>query len=163
MNAAIKLMIPFVFALICLVGCENKEASTHISNNQLKVWADTITYDVLIHNPDSLNNWESNKVKHVKQKELVNDLFELIYSGKKKAYHYYTNEKLSTSDIKELEQDPRFDRDKVGKLQFKETWLFSQNYSDIHKEIHEILLAYEIYDDSGNLRGYKAAFYLKDF
>lgn len=163
MNTAFKLFVLLGILIIGLVGCENNKSTLPVNNTEMQVWADTIIYDVLISNPDSLLEWESAKVKNVRHKKLVDDLFEMIYTGKKKAYHYYTNKPLSVADIKELEADAKFGRDKVGKLQFTETWLFDKNAQEIKKQIHNILLAYEIYGESNTLRGYKAAFYLKDF
>ncbi|TLX77427.1 hypothetical protein E9993_01985 [Labilibacter sediminis] len=145
-------------------SCKQQQPAevTHKNENYI-VWADPITYEVLINNPDSLNHWESTKLKHVKQHELVDHLFEMVYSGQKQAYDYNTHEPISISEIKELELKESFSRNKVGKLQFTETWLFEENSGKLKKDVQSILLAYEVYNDLGELRGYKAAFYLKDF
>lgn len=146
------------------MGCNRSEiANKHCDYPDLEVWADTIIYEVLIHNPDSLNEWESRKVKDVKTQKVVDDLFGLVYSGKKKAYNYFTNEELSIDDIKNMERVKFTDRSKFGKLQFTESWTFSADSSRLIKTIHEILLAYEVYNENNELRGYKAVFYIKGF
>ncbi len=164
MRKIIKPITILVLLVISIAGCiEKRDSSINDDLDELYVWADTIVYEVLIHNPDTLNNWESEKIKHVRQKQIVDQLFEMIYSGKKKPYHYYNNKRLSINEVKELEATDEFDRNKVGKLQFRETWCYDRNSQKLKKEVHSILLAYELYNESGDLRGYKAAFYLKDF
>ncbi|WP_282037687.1 hypothetical protein [Saccharicrinis aurantiacus] len=127
------------------------------------VWADTIIYEVLLTNPDELNEWETTKLQGVNSKKIVDDLFKMVYDGEKKAYNYYTNEELSIKQVEEIERRDDYSRDKLGKLQFTETWNMDIANKKMHKEVLSILLAYELYNDSNELRGYKAAFYLKDF
>ena len=155
--------IVVVLVIFLPFACENKRETQTSTNKELTVWADTIIYDVLISNPDSLNEWDTQKVKHVNQQKIVDDLFELVYSGKKKAYHYYSKKPLTLEDIKDIEADERFERNKVGKLQFTETWHYNEHNQLLSKKVHSILVAYELYDYNNELRGYKAAFYLKDF
>ncbi|WP_075591606.1 hypothetical protein [Labilibacter marinus] len=162
-RTTIKCITFFTFLLFCATGCNDRKSEKTSYQQSDIVWADTITYEVLISNPDSLNQWESLKVKDVRQADLVNSLFEMVYTGKKKAYHYYNNEALDIDDIKALEDDINFNRDRVGKLQFKETWVYNEDSKRLEKRIHSILIAYELYNDYNELRGYKAAFYLKDF
>lgn len=160
MKPAFKFFGIFAVLLLCLLGCEGKKSEVSSTDLKTTVWADTIIYDVLISNPDPLDEWATTKVKDVRHKKMVDDLFDMIYSGKKKAYHYYTNKELTIADIKEMEADERFTRDRVGKLQFTETWRYDHNNDELKKQIHSILLAYELYNDSNQIRGYKAAFYL---
>lgn len=163
MKTALGFLGIFVVLLLFLLGCkDSKTGKTKVDANST-VWADTIIYDVLISNPDSLDEWARTKVKNVRHEKMVDDLFELVYSGKSKAYHYYTNKELSIADIKEMEADERFPRNRVGKLQFTETWLYDKNTTELKKQIHSILLAYELYNDLNRLRGYKAAFYIKSY
>ncbi|GAF05497.1 hypothetical protein [Saccharicrinis fermentans] len=82
--------------------------------------------------------------------------------AKKKASDYYTHQPLSIDEVKAIEADQRFNRKKVGKLQFTETWYFDKKNQKWIKNIHSVLLAYELYDDTNNLRGYKAAFVIED-
>jgi len=149
--------------LLCMMSCHDRQQALPSSNDQLTLWADTIIYEVLVSNPDSLDEWETAKLKNVKQSQIIDDLFAMVYSGEKKAYDYYTHRPLSTDEVKAIEEDQRFSRKKVGKLQFTETWYFDKKNQKWIKKIHSVLLAYELYDDSNNLRGYKAAFVIEDF
>ncbi|SMO86426.1 hypothetical protein SAMN06265379_110138 [Saccharicrinis carchari] len=147
--------------LLCLLGCEDKKQEVSSGDMNSTAWADTIIYEVLISNPNPLDEWATTKVKDVQHKKMVDDLFDMIYSGKKKAYHYYTNKALSIEDIKAMEADERYTRNRIGKLQFTETWRYNKNNLILKKQIHSILLAYELYNEANELRGYKAAFYIK--
>ncbi len=163
MKTIFNYLVFFTISFLGLIGCGDSNKVHHSSGENLEIWADTIIYEVLISNPDTLNKWETAKLKNVRHRKLVDDLFEMIYTGKKKAYDYYTHQALSIDEIKDLEADDRFSREKVGKLQFTETWIYNKSIQKLNKNTHAILLAYELYDDSDNLRGYKAAFFVKDF
>ncbi len=163
MKTYISIVVTCIIFL-SLLSCNNQPSSNHSNTKaDYSLWADTIIYEVLINNPDTLNEWESQKVKAVHQLKIVDELFDKVYNKEKIAYDYYTNEKLSIDDIRSIESKSEFNRKNVGKLQFSETWKFDNKTNQLHKEILQILLAYEIYDETGNLRGYRAAFYLKDF
>ncbi len=149
---------------IFLFSCQpktNKDYTQQASDDKdYEVWADTIIYEVLIHNPDSLDEWQSHKIKYLNHKKMVNDIFNSVYAGKKTAYNYYTNEAMSIEDVNQLEET--YKRTDIGKLQFSEIWLYNQKNAHLKKEIHSILVAYTLYDSSNKIRGYKAAFYLKN-
>ncbi len=161
-----KALLPTILIIIFItVACNHKtekqiECITPNSNN-LELWADTIIYDVLIVNPDSTDDWQEQKLKYLNQKKLVDDLFESIYSGQKKAYNYYTNSEYSIQDIKEFEKD--YSRGDIGKIQFSESWLYDKKSGKYIKQVYSILVAYTLYDSSNNIRGYKAGFYIKNY
>lgn len=166
MNVLQKIISVGVFALLAMYSCTEQTGSIEQVDRfpeHYNTWADTIVYEVLITNPDSLNEWESTKLKDVNAKRVVDDIFTMIYNGEKKAYNYYSNESLSIKDIEDIEARDDFSRDKVGKLQFTEIWKMDIANHKMDKKVLSILLAYELYNDSNKLRGYKAAFYLKDF
>ncbi|MCW3788381.1 hypothetical protein [Plebeiibacterium sediminum] len=147
-------------AIACNHNTEKQIVYTAPSSNNLELWADTIIYDVLISNPDSTDDWQEQKLKHLDHKKIVDDLFESIYSGQKKAYNYYTNSEYSIEDIKEFEED--YPRSNIGKLQFSESWLYDKTLGKHIKQVHSILVAYTLYDSSNNIRGYKAGFFIKN-
>ena len=68
---------------------------------------------------------------------------------------------MSVGDIKSLEESEDFTRDRVGKLQFWESWYYDASQQHMTKKVNAILIAYEIRADDGTIRGYKAAFYIK--
>ncbi len=147
-------------------GCKQKEQK-HILQQEpfntlsnYETWADTIIYDILVHNPDSTDEWQSHKIKYLDRKKMVDDIFTSVYSGKKKAYNYYTNQVMDISDIKELEEN--YKREDVGKVQFTESWYYNKETGVMQKKIHNILIAYTLYTYDNKIRGYKAAFYIKN-
>ncbi|GAF05496.1 hypothetical protein [Saccharicrinis fermentans] len=70
--------------LLSMVGCHDRQHALPSSNDQMELWADTIIYEVLVSNPDPSNEWETAKVKNVKQRQIIDDLFAMVYNGKKK-------------------------------------------------------------------------------
>ncbi len=153
-----------IASLVSYQSCNcdhNKNNNSQLDlNPQNSIWADTITYEVMISNPDSTNSWETQKLKNVSQRKIVDDIFELVYNNDKKAFNYYTHDPMSIQEIETLEKEENFSRDKVGKLQFTEIWKMNKATQKLHKEVLSILIAYEIYNSEGELRGYKAAFYI---
>ena len=123
--------------------------------------ADTIIYPVIIKNPDSTDLWTGDCLQPLNRTKLTNMVFEAIYKNKAQAYSYFENKPLSIDYIKELEQQENYSRDKVGKLQFWESWYFDEKQQVFTKKVHKILVAYEAIAEDGEIRGYRAAFYIK--
>jgi len=94
---------------------------------------------------------------------LVNEIFDLVYEGKLTPYEFFSETPLTIEDIKQLERDPEFSRDKIAKVQFEEGWYFDPVSLKMTKRVHSIMLAFEIYNNQGEIKGYKPAFkvYLK--
>ncbi len=139
---------------------KNKDDLDTSFDSHLTTWADTIIYEVMISNPDTTNKWESQKLKDVSNKNIVDDIFDMVYNNDKVAYNYYTHQPMSIKDIEQLEKNDNFSRDKIGKLQFTEVWKMDKANQILHKKVLSILIAYELYNADGDLRGYKAAFYI---
>ncbi len=83
-----------------------------------------------------------------------------FYAGKVKAYDYYTDEPMSVNQVKEIEKQAESDGAEIAKVQFLEDWFFDPVTFNFYKKVHFIMLAYEILDENGNVRNYKAAFYV---
>lgn len=156
-----------VFYAMCFVlfltGCNNQK-STNSSNNQVysgECLADTIIYSVVIKNLDPLDTWTEKCLSKLKREKMVDQIFEAIYSHNAVPYNYNNNQELSIADIKNIEAQEEFSRDEVGKLQFWESWYFDKETQRMQKKVHSILVAYAIKTEEGELRGYKAAFYIK--
>ncbi|MBK3517187.1 hypothetical protein [Carboxylicivirga marina] len=155
------------FIVVCFFfvfnACKQKQTSS--SSTDFKApghcIADTIIYPVVIKNLDSLDVWTEQCLSQLERQKFVDQIFDAIYKRKAKAYSYFNNEEMSISDIKALEEQADFSRDKIGKLQFWETWHFDEEQLIMTKKVHAILLAYEFLTEEGELRGYKAAFYIK--
>ncbi|UCG27444.1 MAG: hypothetical protein JSV24_10780 [Bacteroidales bacterium] len=117
-----------------------------------------ITYDVVIKNPDSLDIWTTTCLENLKREILVDLIFNALKEGRVKAFNYHTDEEMSWRDIRALEREDEFDRSRIAKVQFIEEWYFDPNAFKLEKKVNSIMLAYEVFDRKGNIRGYKAAF-----
>jgi len=155
-----SLFVAPVFLLI-FPRCNSKKEKvieTDYSKVIVTQIADTIIYDVIIENPEPDNEWINECLKNLNKKELVDFVFDAVYEGKAEAFHYYTNEKFTIRDIEEIEKDPEFSRDKIAKVQFVEEWLLDKENFRMFKQIHSIMLGYEIKYEDGTIRGYKPTF-----
>lgn len=122
------------------------------------VLAPLITYDVTVKNPDPADHWTDECLKQLDLKRLVNEIFDAVYSGRLTAYHYHEERPMSIAEIRKLEKDREFDRSRIARLQFVEEWYLNEESLRFHKQIRSLMLAYELYDQDGNIRGYKSAF-----
>jgi hypothetical protein len=121
------------------------------------VIVDTIINDVLIQNPDS-SEWTDYCLRNLNKDFLVDEIFNSVYSGKLIPYEFFNNIPLEITDIESLEEDPEFSRDKIAKVQFEEAWYFDTENQIMVKKVYSIMLAYEVYNLEGEIKGYKPAF-----
>ncbi|MCU4154498.1 hypothetical protein J1N10_00805 [Carboxylicivirga sp. A043] len=155
------------FLVVCFFfvfnACKQKQAPSTTATLETPgiCIADTIIYPVVIMNPDSLDTWTEQCLSQLERRQFVDQVFDAIYKHKAKAYSYFDHEELSIADVKAIEEQADFSRDKIAKLQFWETWHFDEHQVVMTKQVHAILFAYEILTEEGELRGYKAAFYVK--
>jgi len=122
--------------------------------------ADTILYPVRIKNIDPSDEWAIVRLKNLKNQKFVDDVFDAVYSGKATAFNYLSDEPMTIDAVKELEQRDDFKRDNVVELEFREAWWYNADKSVFKKKVLSILVAYAVFDDSGEMR-MKAAFYIK--
>jgi hypothetical protein len=120
--------------------------------------SDTIVYDVIIRNPDPQDDWTTFCLKNLKRTKLIDDIFDLVYSGKIEAYDFFTKSPLMVKDVQKLESQDGYSRDHIGKIQFAERWYFDKNTRVFQKEIISMVFGYEIFNSDGTLRGYKPVF-----
>lgn len=123
--------------------------------------ADTIIYDVIVKNPVPGDLWTEECLRNLKRDGLVDILFNAIYRQELIPYDLISGRPLSVSEIMELENDPEFSRDNIGKIQFSEEWYFDEENLRMEKRVNSLSLGFEVFDSSGNLRGYKPAFMVK--
>lgn len=123
--------------------------------------ADDIIYDVIIKPPVEGDLWEGEKLKGYNGTEMINDLFNGIYSGEIKVFDYFTGKSMSPNKIKKIEAQEGFERENIGKIQFTEKWNYDPVTNSIEKKITSIVFGYE-YRIEGVIRtGYKAAFIIE--
>ncbi|MBN1596763.1 MAG: hypothetical protein JW894_00570 [Bacteroidales bacterium] len=156
----------YAFLLLISISCKhtNKKITDAIIIKQDSIYgeliADTIIYDVVIRNPDQDDLWETERLKLLQHSRLVDSLFKMVYEEKVTAYDFFTNKVMKVMDVKKMEQEEGFTRDKIGKIQFTERWYFSSTNGLFQKEVISVVLGYEVEDDNGFIRGYKPVFKL---
>ncbi len=157
-------LLLYIFVIGCSPGSNEKYdySSSPVQKQKADSFelliANPIIYDVLVKNPDLEDTWTSEKLKSFRKDKLVNIIFEAIYNGKVKVYNYHTGDEMTLKNIKALENSKEFDRSKIGKIQFEEDWYFNEEKFILTKKIKSIMLAYEVIDQFGEVRSYKAAF-----
>jgi len=161
MKNKIKIVQLIIILLVVITGC-NLKKTKHQSiqlgtETDFLIIADTIINDVVIKSPDN-DEWTDFCLRNMDKKTLVNEIFDLVYNGKLTAFEFFQNKPLSIEDIKTLEDNSEFSRDKIAKVQFEEAWYFDPANQKMIKKVHSVMLAYEIYNNLGEIRGYKPAF-----
>ncbi|MBU0765713.1 MAG: hypothetical protein KJ607_12855 [Bacteroidetes bacterium] len=123
--------------------------------------ATTITYDVLIKNPDEEDAWTAEHLKDVDVKKLTDIIFDAVYSGQLTPYNFLSGEPMTIEDVKEIESRENYSREIIGKVQFVEEWKIDTVNFSFHKEVKQLMMAYEKYDNNAELIGYTATFLIK--
>lgn len=127
---------------------------TYLNSNNSVIIADTIIYDVVIKNAFPEDDWQEFCLKNVDRTALANIIFNAIYNGKLTAYDYQQEKPMTIKEVQELEKE--YSRDKIAKIQFIEEWYFDEKEMKMGKRVNEIMLAYELNNFDGEIRGYKA-------
>ena len=163
-------LLIIILIIACITACKQQNSKPSVTGKaktlkdttllNFQSIAESIRYDVIIKNPDTDDEWTETCLKGLDRKKLVNEVYKAIYAGKVKAYDYYTDEPMSVNQVKEIEKQAESDGAEIAKVQFLEDWFFDPVTFNFYKKVHFIMLAYEILDENGNARSYKAAFYV---
>lgn len=160
-----KQIILVVLLSIMIFSCkpEPREQIVYFENAEtITVIADTIITDVIIKNPTD-DEWIDYTLRYLDKKTLVDQIFDAVYSKQLIPYEFFNNTQLTIEQVKEIETDPDFSRDKIAKVQFEEKWYYDSKSNTMIKKVYSIMLAFELYNPEGEIKGYKPAFkvYLK--
>ncbi|MDA3779317.1 MAG: hypothetical protein PF487_03650 [Bacteroidales bacterium] len=154
-----------IFSSTLFFSCDTKQKNNavinqknSVKNTNLSIIADTIITDVLIKNSNSDDTWKDYCLRNLDNDTFVNTLFEAIYSKKLQAFDFFNGDSLTISEIHNLEKSDEFNRSLIAKIQFEEQWLFNKSKLTMQKKVYSIMLAYEIYNSEGEIKGYKPAF-----
>lgn len=148
-----------LFSFACTKDTSKSQSGTKPeSTANYTTIADTIIYDVVIKNPDINDKWTEQCLSKLEKDILVDRIFESIYNKDLIPYDFFEGKELSINEIKELEKKEEFSREQIAKVQFEEIWYFDENNLKMTKEVYSIMLAYEIYNSFGEIKGYKPAF-----
>ncbi len=156
-----------ILITILLLSCRPKETDRYIipehsavadTCDDGTVFASRIIQDIIIKNNNPDDTWAEECLRGMQRKALVDTLFSMVYSQKAIAYDFDTNEKLTLRQIKKIEKKEGFSRDKIGKIQFIESWYLNTNNATMTKRVESLVLGYETYDNQGEFRGYLPVF-----
>ena len=120
--------------------------------------ANDIIYDVIIKPPVEDDLWEQEKLKGYNGTEMINDLFDGIYSGEIRVFDYLTGKSMSANDIKKIEAREGLERENIGKIQFTENWSYDPVTNSMEKKITSIVFGYESKTEDVMRTGYRAVF-----
>ena len=160
--AKLHLTIILITAAL-VIGCSSKNRKTvNSTKNPLasEIIADTIIYDVIVRNIDKSDVWEAECLQYVNQKSLIDYLFNGVYNGQFSAIEFLGDKVLSIDDVKAIEQESGFSRDRVSKVQFRERW-FIDSAGNFQKQIISYTLGIEAYSKQNSFLGHKALFIVK--
>ena len=146
-----------------IVACNSNKPSENTaktSNDDTKVLADNLVYGIATRPSENADSSELVPFGNFLQKDLINFIFDEIYSGRLKAYDFFTEKELSIDDIKAIEKAEGFDRKKVGKVQFNEQWCIDKNGMLI-KRVNSMTFGIEHYSSQGTFLNYNALFNVK--
>ena len=154
-----RLAILFTIVLSITASCKQEAADNILTESQgasVKI-ADNIIYDVIV-KAESDDPWEIEKVAGYSGSVLVDNLFDGIYDKSLMARDYYTGEELSANDVRKIEMQPGFERDRICKIQFTEDWFFYPVTLKTEKRVKQIVFGYRTVSQDNTGVGYMAAF-----
>jgi len=155
-----KQIITLVFLGILFYSCKpkpNEQIVSFENTETYTVLADTIITDVVIKNPTD-DEWVDYTLRYLDKKTLVDQIFDAVYSKKLIPYDFFNETQLTIDQVRAIETDPDFSRDKIAKVQFEEKWYYDSKNNTMVKKVHSIMLAFELYNAEGEIKGYKPTF-----
>ncbi len=152
----------FLLVLSFLASCRKGEKSFTPYNlaadsNTTEV-AEDIIYDVEIINPDEDDPWMDECLQGLDREALIDFIFKGIYDKDLKVYDIFEDTRISTRKVRQMEEEGEFSRDLIGKIQFKEVWLYDTLSQRMSKKVTEISLGTQNFGPDGYLRGYDPLF-----
>ncbi len=117
-----------------------------------------IIYDTYIVNRDSTDSWGDECLSNFNRKALIDKIFNAILAEIITPYDYFTGKKITIEQIKRMETEGVFSREKISKIQFEEQWIWDNEKVEMQKKMISMTIAYEVYDIVGKPRGHKPIF-----
>ena len=159
MKKANSLLLMALFASLVLSSCESSGNQNLNSESPSlgEAISKPITYEVLVKNPDIDDEWQTQCLENTNIKLMAKDILKAVNSGKLKAYDYYDEHLLSISEVKTiLKKNGK--QNNIGNIQFQEEWYWDKDNLQLHKKVKSLMFGYEIFDENGKVRGYRASF-----
>jgi len=157
-KASLSLLMA-LFASLVLSSCESS-GSQSINNPTVihgQSIAKPITYEVLIKNPDSDDEWQTECLANTDIKLMAKDIIHAVTTGKLKAYDYFDNHLLTKDEIKAILKK-NGNQNNIGNIQFREEWYWDNKTLHLQKKIKSLMFGYEICGENNKVRGYRASF-----
>ena len=158
-----KLVMPIVLLLLAF-ACRKPDHPAEVGDSLIAadtaagmVVADTIIYEVIIHNPNPEDPWAVHCLKGLNHSLFVDNIFTMVYSGKLTPYNHETREKLTPVQVQKMETAEGYNRDNIGMIQFTEVWYMNPVKGTMTKKVLSMVLGYNYYTPDGE-RFHKALF-----
>jgi len=149
-NSLIVLLTMLLVLASCKKNAPEKSSGPAFVDSVLGfVVADTIIYDVNIVNRNPDDQWAGQRLGRLNRNLMIDNIYDLVYSGKASAYNHTTGEKLTTRQFQELESTEGFGREDVDMIQFKETWYMNPDQKTITKKVISMVLGKQVFDSFG--------------
>jgi hypothetical protein len=139
-------------------GCTNNPAEEAEIVPQNNLIADTIIYDVLIKNPNPEDTWTTECIDNLKKAQFIDQIFAAIYNGNLEPMEYYDDTPLKIRKIRNQEKAEELIRSNIGKVQFTERWYYDPREFTMKKEVISLVFGQQLYNNEGEVRGYKPVF-----
>lgn len=168
----------FTLTITCLLftlSCKNN------AGDDKNVVTKRIQYDVTIHNTDPDMDWWVQNLEGSNREKLIKDIMQQVTEGKVKAYDYLSCKQYSIEEVKKImkrvdtisveRSTPPYDLvdtvlvteirlSDISRLRFLEEWRMNEKTLEFSKKVGGICPMIERHSDSGDLRGYKALFWV---
>lgn len=102
--------------------------------------------------------WEVEKVAGYQGNAMLDTIFGRIYDGILTVYEYHSGNALTVRDVRKIEEEFNNDRTKIGKLSFTEDWYYFPSSNSLQKRTKSVTFGYELYNNTGKVYAYSAAF-----
>lgn len=159
---ALQLSAAFILLFLFTACGKNNVTDTSVSypadTTYGMVIADTITYEVIIVNPDSNDIYKAKFLGRLNHDAFLDSIFSLVLSERLQALEYGTNKALTPRDVMKIEAQEGFDRKNIGMIQFTEIWYLNASTGEMTKKVHSLIPGYNYYSEDGLVLGYTPLF-----
>jgi hypothetical protein len=161
-----KIGLLIVSIAIAIISCNNEktkvskvsEKSTILDSGL--VLTDNLVYGIATRASENADSSELAGFSTFLQGKLIDYLFDELYTGRLKAYDFFSEKELTINEIKEIEKADGFERSKIGKVQFNEQWVVAKN-GVLIKQVNSMTLGIEYYSKQGTFLNYNALFTIR--
>lgn len=153
-----QIYLLIIILVVTTINCDRTPPEPSVRVPQNNLLADTITYDVLIANPNPEDTWTAECLDNLNRDLFIDQIFEGIYNGTLKPYDYYEEKPIKPNKIRRLEEKEELIRNNIGKVQFTERWYYDASELKMKKEVISMVLGEQLYNSDGEVRGYKPVF-----